>query len=61
MRLESNMTAKDLPLDPVSMGIDRFGFEFGSVRTMGCSPVIPREGGIVLSCTDTPKMSIKWI
>lgn len=24
--LESNMTAKGLPLDPISMGIDRFGF-----------------------------------
>lgn len=23
--LESNRTAKDLPLDPVSMGLDRFG------------------------------------
>lgn len=44
--LESNMTAKGLPLDPISMGIDRFGF--GSAHIIGCNPVMPREGGIVL-------------
>lgn len=46
-------------LDHGSMGID--GFEFGCVCVLGCRPVIPSEGGTVLSYTDTPKMSISWV
>ena len=55
--LKSNMTTKGPLPNHVSTESDGWGL----LCFTGYRPVIPSEGGIVLSCRDTPKVSIKCI